>query len=134
MPEEPKMIKKLFIANAILTIPFAIGGLLAPAPVFAPFGVTLDAGGALIARGYASTLMAYVILLFMSRNTSDAKALTAFLVSMTIFNMLEFAVQLLAFLQKVAAAPILATVIVHGILTILCALALTKHTKSAAPA
>ncbi len=125
------MNKKLFIANAILTIPFAIGGLLAPATIFAPFGITLDAGGVLIARGYASTLMAYGILLFMSRNTSDAKALNAFLVSMTIFNLLEFTVQLLAFLQKVAAAPILATVIAHGILIILCALALTRHNKSA---
>jgi hypothetical protein len=53
------MVRLLFIVNTLLTLPFGVLALAAPSALFAQFGIQLDAGGALIARGYGATLVAF---------------------------------------------------------------------------
>jgi hypothetical protein len=50
------VVKGLFIANALLTFPFGVAALAAPAPLFAQFGLRLDATAQLIARGSGDDL------------------------------------------------------------------------------
>lgn len=60
------MTKQIFLANSLLTLPFGIIALAIPGEIFSAFGITLDTGGQLIARGYAATLVGYglVFLIF----------------------------------------------------------------------
>jgi hypothetical protein len=114
------MIRALFIANALLTLPFALAALAAPAPVFAQFGVVLDPGGQLIARGYAATLLGYGLVIFLLRNTTDTGVIRAFLLSMALFNAVEAVIQGVAGAQGVAASMIFGNVALHAVLAVLC--------------
>jgi hypothetical protein len=112
------MLKFLLYANAFLTFPFGIAALIAPGPVFAGFGLTLDAGGELISRGYAATCLGFGIICLLADKKPQAGA-KALLAGSLLFNGVEFAVQLTAALQAVAAPAIWGTVVAHGVMTVL---------------
>lgn len=118
------VVKSLFVLNALLTFPFGVLALAAPAPLFAGFGIQLDAGGELIARGYGATLVAYGLVLYLERQSRDRRTVRAFLLSMALFNAIETVIQGVAGVQGIAAPMIFGTVTIHAVVTVLSAIAL----------
>ncbi|GAA4409911.1 hypothetical protein [Quisquiliibacterium transsilvanicum] len=114
------MVKLLLVINTLLTLPFGIDALAAPAEVFAQFGLKLDAGGALVARGYAAALVGYGLLLWLLRHTRDRAVARPLLLSMVAFNGIEAVIQGLAGVQGTALPVILANVVVHGLVCAAC--------------
>ncbi len=121
------MAKILFIINAVLTFPFGVAALAAPAQLFAQFGVQLDAGGQLIARGYAATLLGYGLVIFLMRNQTDGRVLRPFLLSMAVFNAVEAVIQGIAGAQGVAAAVIFGNVALHAAVALACLVAWSRQ-------
>lgn len=120
------MEKFIRIANAVLTLPFGIAALAAPAPVFAGFGVALDAGGQLIARGYAATCIGYGAVFLLSRANADPALGKALLIGSLLFNGIETAIQGMAGAAGTALPAIWGTVIAHAVMTVLSGVALAK--------
>ena len=127
------MVKALFIVNALLTFPFGVLALAAPAALFAQFGLRLDAAAALIARGYGATLVAYGVVLFLERQSTDGRTVRAFLLSMVLFNAIEAVIQGIAGTQGVAAAIIFANVAIHAVVAVLSVIALSRQSPISAP-
>jgi hypothetical protein len=96
------MVKMLLVVNGLLTLPFGIAALAMPTALFAQFGLQLDAGGSLIARGYGATLVAYGLVLLLMRATIDAGTVTVLLSSMALFNAIEAIIQGIAGMEAVA--------------------------------
>ena len=123
------MKKTIFLANAILSLPFGVIGLAAPGPLFANFGVSLDTGGQLIARGYAATLIGYGLLFFLLRNASDTPVVKALLIASVAFNLIEAIIQGVAGMNGVTTSIIWGNVVVHGIFAVLSALLVFRLPK-----
>ncbi len=124
------MYKILMIVNTLLALPFAMAAIVAPAAVFSDFGLTLDAGASLIARGYASTLVGYGVFAWFMRDAEARplrlKALTATL----LFNLCEAVIQLMARLANVASEKIWVTITAHGVVTLLTVVAILQQKKN----
>ncbi|MCB9749360.1 MAG: hypothetical protein H6713_05045 [Myxococcales bacterium] len=118
------MARTVFIANAALTLPFAVLGLIAPAWVFLLFGIELDVGGQLAARGYASTLLGYGAVYLMLRDFDTPEVVRALLVASAAFNAAETVVQTSAGLAGTTSPVVWITVAVHAVLAVLSALEL----------
>jgi hypothetical protein len=121
------VVKGLFIANVLLTFPFGLLALAAPAALFAQFGLRLDDAGQLIARGYGATLVAYGVVLFLARQSSDGRTVGAFLLSMALFNAIEAVIQGIAGIQGIAAAIIFGNVAIHALVAVLSFIALQQQ-------
>jgi hypothetical protein len=120
------MRKFIFIANAVLVLPFGIAALAAPGAVFAGFGLALDPGAQLIARGYAATSLGYGIVFLLLRNTTQGETARALLAASTVFNLIEFLIQAVAGTTGIASPAVWGTVVAHGIMTVLSALAFLR--------
>ena len=121
------MVKSLFVLNALLTFPFGVLALAAPVALFAQFGLQLDAAGELIARGYGATLVAYGLVLYLERQSTDPRTARPFVLSMALFNSIEAVVQGIAGAQGIAAALIFGNVTVHAVVAVLSVIALSKQ-------
>ena len=121
------MVKLLLIVNALLTLPFGIAALAAPAEVFAQFGLTLDPAGSLIARGYSATLVGYGLVLWLLRRTSEAAVVKPLLLSAVAFNGIEAVIQGVAGVQGVALPIIFANVGLHGVVCLACLFAYPRQ-------
>jgi hypothetical protein len=121
------VVKSLFILNALLTFPFGVFALAAPASLFARFGIQLDAAGELIARGYGATLVAYGALLYLERQSADRRTVRHCLLSMVLFNVIETVIQGVAGVQGIAAAMIVGTVAIHAVVAVLSVIALSRQ-------
>ena len=121
------MVKSLFVVNALLTFPFGVVALAAPAALFAQFGLRLDPAGQLIARGYGATLVAYGVVLFLERQSADRRTVRVFLVSMVLFNAIEAVIQGIAGTQGIAAVMIFGNVGIHAVVAVLSFIALFKQ-------
>ena len=119
------MTKILFTVNAILTLPFGILALILPEPVFAGYGIVLNDGGQLIARGYAATLIGYGLIYFSMRSVSADMARPLLFASL-IFNLIEAVIQGAAGLNSVALPAIWGTVAAHSVMAVLCFSAFMK--------
>jgi hypothetical protein len=108
-------------------LPFGVLALAAPSALFAQFGIQLDAGGALIARGYGATLVAYGAALLLTRHSADRGTVRALLVSMVLFNAIEAVIQGIAGVQGVAAAMIFGTVATHVVVAALSLAAVARQ-------
>jgi hypothetical protein len=124
------MRKFIYIANAALTLPFGVAALIAPATVFAGFGLSLDAGGELIARGYAAACLGYGWLFWMLRKTNEPAATRALLSAAVIFNLVETLIQGAAALGGGVLPAIWGTVGAHAVMTALCLYALFAKTPA----
>ncbi len=114
------MTKILFIINAILTLPFGVLALIAPGPVFAGFGVGLDAGGQLIARGYAATLVAYGLIYLLVRGNAEQDVKKVLLIAAAVFNLIEAVIQGLAGADGIASSMIWGNVVTHAVVSVAC--------------
>lgn len=126
------MFKYLMIANSLLTLPFALGALIMPAKIFADFGLTLDSGGELVARGYAATLVGYGLSTWFLRGIDAGAMAGRLLVASGLFNAIEFAIQFIAAQQGVPNGRIWLTVGAHGVMVLLTGFALIKNGRSRA--
>jgi hypothetical protein len=115
------MTKNLFLANCLLTLPFGIIALAIPGEIFSTFGVTLDTGGQLIARGYAATLVGYGLVFWYLRANTSPEVLRPLLAASTAFNAIETIIQSAAAFNGTVPPIIWSTIIPHLLLTILSA-------------
>ena len=122
------MVKLLLIINTLLTLPFGVVALAAPVEVFAQFGLSLDPGGALVARGYSATLIAYGLSLWMLRGTTDATTTRVLLISVVVFNAVEAVIQGVAGAQGIALPVIFGNVALHAAVCIVCLIAYFRRT------
>jgi hypothetical protein len=109
--------RKLAVANAVLVLAFAVPALFAPAAVFAPFGIGVDAATAGIVRGYAAALIGFGILLLGLRGTADPGLARLAVFAMLAFNALEVVLQLDLALNGLAGSAIWVTIAAHAALT-----------------
>jgi len=124
------MYKILMIVNTVMTLPFAVAAMVAPAAVFSDFGLKLDSGAALIARGYASTLLGYGLIVWFLRDTDVRSMRLKALIASLLFNICEFVVQLAARLENVANPIIWVTIVAHGAVTLMTIVAIVQQKKT----
>jgi len=115
----------------VLTLPFGIAALIAPAAVFSGFGIVPDAGAQLIARGYAATCIGYGTIFLLLRKNGDPAVAKALLAGSLLFNLIETLIQGMGGATGTASPGIWGTVTAHGIMTLLSALALLKRSQRA---
>ena len=100
--------------------------LVVPAVLFAPFGLRLDAAGQLIARRYGATLVAYGVVLYLARQSSDGRTVRPLLLSTVLFNSIEAVILCLAGLQGIATTMIFGNVAIHAVVAVLGLIALSR--------
>jgi len=66
--------KVLFIANAVVSVPFGIGSLLAPHLFLSLFGATLGPAGALMMQHGGAWLIGIGLLTWFTRNAAESQA------------------------------------------------------------
>lgn len=126
------MTKPLIVLNCLLTLPFGLAALAVPEPLFARFAVALDPAGALVARGYAATLIGYGLLLWGLRDAVEPRLTRYLLVSIIAFNAIEALIQGMAAAQGVAGGPIAMNAGLHAVVAAWSVLLLLKQRPTAA--
>lgn len=97
-------LKSLFIFNAIATIIFGVGSVLAPQAVVSLFGATLNPAGALMMQYGGAWLIGIGLLAWFVRNAPDSEARRAIVLAFLICYSIAFIVALLAQLAAVLNA------------------------------
>lgn len=91
----------LFVFNAVATILFGIGSVLAPHPLVNLFGSTLNPAGALMMQYGGVWLIGIGLLAWFVRNSADSDARQAIILAFLICFSIAFIVALLAQLSNV---------------------------------
>jgi hypothetical protein len=87
---------------AVLYIGFGLGLLIIPVQFMAPFGVTLDSSGTLMARSFGAALTAYALTFYLNRNTAATdKGWYNLLLTSFIYNIVDIPILLMATLDGV---------------------------------
>jgi hypothetical protein len=94
-------LKALFIFNAVATVLFGTGSVLAPQALVSLFGSTLNPAGELMMRYGGVWLVGLGLLAWFCRNTPASQARQAVVQAYTVCYSLAFVVALLAQLAKV---------------------------------
>jgi hypothetical protein len=97
-------LKSLFVFNAIATIIFGVGSVLAPQAFVSLFGATLNPAGALMMQYGGAWLIGIGLLAWFVRNTADSEARQAIVLAFLICYSIAFIVALLAQLAAVLNA------------------------------
>jgi hypothetical protein len=97
-------LKTLFIFNAVATILFGIGSVLAPFTLVILFGSTLNPAGALMMQYGGTWLIGIGLLAWFARNSADSEARRAIVLAFLICYGIAFIVALLAQLNNVLNA------------------------------
>jgi hypothetical protein len=97
-------LKSLFVFNAIATIIFGVGSVLAPQALVSLFGATLNPAGALMMQYGGAWLIGIGLLAWFVRNTADSEARQAIVLAFLICYSIAFIVALLAQLAAVLNA------------------------------
>ena len=97
-------LKSLFIFNAIATILFGVGSVLAPQTLVSLFGSTLNPAGALMMQYGGAWLIGIGLLAWFARNAVDSEARRAIVLAFLICYSIAFIVALLAQLAAVLNA------------------------------
>jgi len=111
-------LKSLFIFNAIATIIFGIGSVLAPQTLVSLFGATLNPAGVLMMRYGGAWLIGIGLLAWFARNAADSEARRAIVLAFLICYSIAFIVALLAQLAAVLNALGWATVALNLLLAL----------------
>ena len=126
--------RALFIANAVVVLPVAVLGLIDPVGFFTLLGIALDAGGAVVARAYASTLLGLGIVYLLLRDASEPRTVLALVVGSLLFHVAETAVQAASGLAGTTSSMIWATLAVHAAMAVASAVVLARVARRTAPA
>ena len=97
-------LKSLFIFNAIATIIFGVGSVLAPQALVSLFGATLNPAGVLMMQYGGAWLIGIGLLAWFARNAADSEARRAIVLAFLICYSIAFIVALLAQLAAVLNA------------------------------
>ena len=97
-------LKSLFIFNAIATIIFGIGSVLAPQALISLLGATLNPAGVLMMQYGGAWLIGIGLLAWFARNAADSEARRAIVLAFLICYSIAFIVALLAQLADVLNA------------------------------
>jgi hypothetical protein len=82
---------QLFLANAAMTLGFAVGGYVAPVFTFAQFGLNLGPPEAALVRGYAAACLGYGSMMLGLKDLLPAEHVM--IAASTIFNVAETLLQ-----------------------------------------
>lgn len=83
-------LKSFLILNAIMFMPFGIGMLLIPAPIFGMLDVQLDSDGLLMASTVGSMLLSFGLICLITRNVKEnTPALEAVLLGNLCFHAID---------------------------------------------
>ena len=111
-------LNSLFIFNAIATIIFGIGSVLAPQALVSLFGATLNPAGVLMMQYGGAWLIGIGLLAWFARNAADSQARRAIVLAFLICYSIAFIVALLAQLAAVLNALGWATVALNLLLAL----------------
>ncbi len=123
------MLKLVFWLNAVLLLPFGLAAIIAPEFVFSNFGMTIDAAGAGIARGYASLALGLGVIFLLLRNAIGRAVTVPLLLGSLVFNGAEVLVQVPIYFQGLANGMIWSTILGHCLGLVLSALALRDEAR-----
>jgi hypothetical protein len=94
-------LKSLFVFNAITSIIFGVGSVLAPQAIVSLFGATLTPAGMLMMQYGGAWLIGIGLLAWFARNAADSEARRAIVLAYLICYSIAFIVALLAQLDAV---------------------------------
>ena len=95
-------LKYWMAAKAIVEVIFGIGFVLLPVALGSLFGMTLDPGGALMARLFGTAFIFGSIVLWLARNLTESDvAARAIIIAVVVSNTIGFIVTLIASLSGV---------------------------------
>jgi len=89
-------LKTLLIINTIVALLFGLAFVFWPELLMTYYGITLSAGGAVIARLFGAALLGYAVLTWAARNADDSVARKAIVLSLFIGDAIGFVIALLA--------------------------------------
>jgi len=91
----------LMISKAVVCL--ILGPLLVfvPGPFVSVFGLTLNAGGAMLAREYGAALVGTLLLTWFARNAAESDARRAIILALFVYDAIGFVVTLLVRLAGV---------------------------------
>ena len=120
------MTKTILIISVLQTFPFGIGAILVPGKLFAQFGVGLDPGGELIARGYGATLIGFGWVLWGLRSVQLPAMQKWLMIGLVLFNAIEAAIQCAAGLAETAQPIIFGNVGLHAAMAVASLVAILR--------
>ena len=111
-------LKTLLVIKAIVCLVFGALFVLVPGPLMSIYGVTLGAGGMLVARLYGASLLGNLVLTWCVRNEAESEALRAILLALVVYDAVGFVVALVAQFSGVMNALGGLIVALYGVLTL----------------
>lgn len=110
---------------------FAAGALVAPEFIFGLFGIALNGFAAVVARGYATALIGYGLMMWFVRNVEAKDMRQQVLLTAFVVNGTEVFLQLSARLNGLAERIIWLSVFMHACLALMCLIEMVFHLKIA---
>jgi hypothetical protein len=106
------------IIAAVAYAGFGLGLLAVPTPFMFVYGVSLDNGGALMARILGSALLGFTLIFWWCRNSASSDALQAIIRASFIYNVVDLPVVFIATLTGVMGPLGWIPVILHLLLAL----------------
>ena len=103
---------------AIVAFVFGILFILIPGPLLSLYGISISAGGQLVARLFGAALLGYSVLNWSARNAEDSQARKVIILAQLIGNTLGFIVALISQLCGVVNALGWSTVVIYFLLAL----------------
>lgn len=92
-------LRNLFAVNAVIAGLFGLAFIFAPAQLLAQYGLTVDAGFALVAQLFGAALIGYSIITWLARASGDSEARRAIVLALFISDGVAFVLALMAQLR-----------------------------------
>ena len=110
----------LFTITAIVTVAFGLAFVLAAPTLMSLYGITLSAGGLIVARLFGAALLGYAVLTWFARNARDSDARQAIVLALFIGDAMGFIVALLGQLSGAVNTLGWSTVAIYLLLALGC--------------
>ena len=104
--------------NAIIALLFGLGFVLAPAATLAPYGLTTDDSGILVARLFGAAVLGYAVLTWSARNSEESAARRAIVLALFLSFGIGLVVSLVGQLSGLVNALGWSTVAIYLVFTL----------------
>jgi heme A synthase len=94
-------LKELMVVKSVICLVFGVGFVAIPGTVFGWYGVTLDAGGTLIAQLFGQAFILIALFLWLARNTMEPETLAAIAIAVFIGDVIGTVVSVFGVLNGV---------------------------------
>ncbi len=111
-------LRTLFAINAVIAAVFGVSFVAAPARLLAQYGLTVDAGFALVAQLFGAALIGYAILTWLVRASGDSDARRAIVLALFISDGVAFVLALMAQLRGLVNSLGWSTVAIYLLLAL----------------